>query len=241
MDGYKTAGIVTTWLIHGALAIFILGPHLGLFGGSAVACSGSGEARAEDSGKQIMIEAAIAYKKPDAPKQPQKKRSPKRATEKVGVSRDENKKVEPEKDPPKKDTTPSWEDYVRDTEEQPDPDLTEGEVAPKTGGAFDGQEHGWADENKGHPYMQEIARYVRFEIPTLEKGKGEAFACIRLSDDGRVQDTKVRKSGNTNIDRAAEEALRKLTEQRNNDPDVKPVPSELREITTHWICFKPTA
>jgi hypothetical protein len=88
--------------------------------------------------------------------------------------------------------------------------------------------------------MQEIARYVRFEIPTLEKGQGEAFACIRISPDGRVQDTKVRKSGNTNIDRAAEEALRRLTEQRNKDPDVKPVPSELREITTHWICFKPT-
>lgn len=241
MDGYKTAGMATTWLIHAALAIFVLGPHLGLWDGSAGStCTGDAKGESADTGKQIMIEAAIAYKKPDAPKQPQKKRSPKKQTEKVGVSRDEEKKVEPEKEP-KKDVTPSWEDFKRPTDEQEDPDLTPGEVVPKTGGAFDGKEHGWADENKGHPYMQEIARYVRFEIPTLEKGKGEAFACIRLGADGRVQDTKVRKSNNTNIDRAAEEALRKLTEQRNNDPDVEPVPSELREITTHWICFKPTS
>lgn len=130
---------------------------------------------------------------------------------------------------------------MRDPVEEPDnPDLEDGKDTPRTGGAFDGRKEGWADENKGHPYMQEIARWVQFEIPTLEKGKGEAFACIRLGQNGRILDTKVRKSGNSNIDRAAEEALRKLEKKRNEDPDVKPVPSELRDITTGWICFKPT-
>lgn len=234
-SGFSGAGLAVTWLVHAALGAFVLAPSI------APKQCGTGAAQGSRLGhEEIMIEAAIAYKKPEEKKQPQKKKSPKKAKKKVSISRDADKKVEPKKEEEKKEEIPSWEDFKRDSVDEPEnPDLDEGDPT-KTGGSFDGKKYGWADENKGHPYMQEIARHVRFEIPTLEKGKGEAYACIRLADDGKVVDTKVRKSGNTNIDRAAEEALRRLVEVRNKDKELEPVPSELRTITTHWICFKPT-
>jgi len=231
IDSYRVAGLVTTWLIHGLVFAFILAPSLFGWGHS------SGP---ELGGKEELIEASIAYKKPDAPKQPQKKHRTPPETEKVKISRDE-KKIPDKKPEEKKKAVPSWKDFKRDAPEDDNPDYEEGKPAPRTGGAFDGKTYGWADENKGHPYMRELARLVHFAIPTLEKGNGEAYACIRLGADGKIKDTKVRKSGNTNIDRAADEALRNMVKARNEDPDVKPVPSELLSLTTHWICFKPTA
>lgn len=230
---FRGFGFATTWLIHAALAAMIFFPDV-------TGCGERADAGPNLSEDKILIEAAIAYKKPEEKKQPQKKRRKRRAKKKVSASRDEKKRVD-KKDKPKDEPEPSWEDFKRDTTEEPENlDLEEGDEAPKTGGSFDGKDHGWADENKGHPYMQEIARWMRFEIPTLEKGKGEAYACIRLSKKGRIVDTKVRKSKNTNINRAAEEALRRLEKKRNSDKKVKPVPSELRALTTKWICFKPT-
>lgn len=231
IDSYRVAGLVTTWLIHGLVFAFILAPSL----------FGWGRAKGHKlGGKEELIEASIAYKKPDAPKQPQKKHRTPPETEKVKISRDEKKIPDKKPEKKKKDVVPSWKDFKRDAPEENNQDYEVGKPTPRTGGAFDGETYGWADENKGHPYMRELARLVHFAIPTLEKGKGEAYACIRLGADGKIKDTKVRKSGNTNIDRAADEALRNMVKARNEDPDVKPVPHELLSLTTHWICFKPT-
>ncbi len=185
-----------------------------------------------------MIEAAIAYKKKEAPKQPQKKLSRKKKPKTEGISRDANKKVE-EKDQKKEEEVPDWRDFKRDDEETDDPDLEPGDAPPDVGGAWDGEEFGWAEENKGHPYMREIVKQVRFEVPTLEKGQGFAIACVRLAPDGTIIETKLREpSGISNIDRAAEETLKHLAKARENEKDVEPVPKELLGITQKWLCFK---
>ena len=190
----------------------------------------------------IIIEAAIAYKKQEVPKQPQKQRSARRKKlSEITTSRDADRPVAPEEE--KK--APSWEDFRRDYDDEEDsdlptdPDLEPGPATPREGGAFDGKEYGWADENKGHPYMQELVRQVDFVVPTLEKGKGHAVACIRLDPNGTVTDTALRTpSGNTNIDRAAEETLTKLRKAREDPAKVEPVPTDLVPITNKWLCFK---
>jgi len=184
-----------------------------------------------------MIEAAIAYKKKEAPKQPQKKKSRKKAPTKVGVSRDADQKAD--KTEKKKEDIPDWRDFKRDDEETDDDDLEPGEAPPDVGGAWDGEEFGWADENKGHPYMREIVKQVHFEVPTLEKGQGFAIACVRLAANGTIIETQLREpSGISNIDRAAEETLKHLAKARENEKDVEPVPKELLAITNKWLCFK---
>jgi hypothetical protein len=188
-----------------------------------------------------MIEAAIAYKKEDAPKQPQKKRTERRVEKIEGISHDENAKVPEKKPEDKKDKPPpDWRNFERDTDEEYDPDVEEGKPPPRQGGAFDGEKFGWAEENKGHPYLRDLAKDMEGEVPTLVQGAGVvAQACIRLRADGTVAEEKVReKSGNTTVDRAADEALRKLSEKRKDAADVKPVPAEIIDITTKWLCFK---
>ncbi len=226
----------TTVLLHATLIVMVLVPP------SCGTTSASAESSIADD-DMIIVEAAIAYKKQEVPKQPQKQRSPKKKSpDKVAVSRDAQRKPEPEK---KEDKIPDWRDFRRDYDEEdesdlpPNLDLEPGKAPPRAGGAFDGKEYGWADENKGHPYMQELVRQVDFEVPTLEKGTGHAVACIRLDPDGTITDTKLRtSSNNTNIDRAAEETLLKLKKAREDPTKVEPVPSELLPITNKWLCFK---
>jgi hypothetical protein len=226
-------GMGTTLVLHGLLIALVVTPP---------SCDAS-EANAESSigdDDMVIIEAAIAYKKQEVPKQPQKKRSARKKKPKIGVSRDADKVA---KDDPKK-AEPSWQDFKRDYDEEDDddledPDLEPGKAPPRAGGSFDGKEYGWADENKGHPYMQELVRQVDFDVPTLEKGKGFAVACIRLDPAGTINETKLRTpSGITNIDRAAEETLSKLEKAREDPEKVEPVPSELIPLTNKWLCFK---
>jgi len=242
MTTNQAAGLCTTVILHGVLLTALVIPKSWVnFGGG---CSSASKPKALDD-DVMVIEAAIAYKKEDAPKQPQKQRSPEKIKVKPeGISRDENKPVtdkKPEDKPKNAVETPDWRDFKRtpDDDRDPDPDLEEGPQLPRPGGAWDGEKFGWADVNKGHPYLRELAKDVIAEVPTLVKeGSGVAQACVRLEKDGTVVDTKVReKSGNATLDRAADEAVRKLQEKRKDPKDVKPVPPELIEITTKWLCF----
>lgn len=240
MNENHTAGLITTVVLH-AVVLFVMIVPSSLIDFGKLGCGGDSHAKPQLNDDVMIIEASIAYLKEDAPKQPQKKRTEKRVDKREGISRDENKQVEEEKKKPedKNKPPPDWRDFERDTEEEYDPDLEEGKAPPRQGGAFDGEKFGWAEENKGHPYLRDLAKDVDFDVPTLEQGAGYAQACVRLRPDGTVQEQKVReKSGNTNIDRAADEAMRKLEEKRKDPRDVKPVPAELIDITEKWLCFK---
>jgi len=234
----QSAGLITTVILHGVVLAILLIPTSWLDLGAAFGCA-SRDHKPQLSDDSVVIEAAIAYKKEDAPKQPQAKRTQRRVDKAEGVSRDENKPVDEQKPEDKKPKPTDWRDFQRDTDEEYNPDLEEGDIKPRAGGAWDGEKFGWAEENKGHPYLRELAKQVEFDVPTLEKGAGYAQACIRLRGNGTVIEQKLlEKSGNTNIDRAADEALRKLVEKRTDPKDVQPVPAEIIDITSKWLCFK---
>jgi hypothetical protein len=186
-----------------------------------------------------VIEAALAYKKHDEKEsQPKKDRKPKPKPDKpVGVSRDENKTPtdRPDAGPPPKeeeDLAKKVADLLKEHEED------EGEEEPKPGGDFNGSERGFVEVGKGEPYFQELAAdfHEAWEVPSLEKGEGTAVAYIHLDADGRIIDTKFDASGNANIDRSVQLAIREMTKARERGD--KPVPAYLlKEATQQWICF----
>lgn len=236
------SGAITTALIHGAIAIMVLG-----FSDASGCGSDSGE---QGKLKMTTIEAALAYKSKTKSKQPQKrrKRAKRQAAKPDGVSRDETKKAETKKTrkaEPEEDFSKAFEKYKdqrqRDDEEDEEIDDLDDldDDADKSGGEFDGSEHGFAEVSKGDPYMQELAKdmYASWELPTLEKGSGAAVGCVRLEPGGKISDIKLEtKSGNSNIDRSVRVALKKMQKQRNKKP--AKVPRHLMEITTQWTCFK---
>lgn len=202
------------------------------------------------------IEASLAVKKAPA-KQPQKKIEQKPPEQKPdGVSRDEKKvvdenvctkdsdckkgelckkgKCEAEKiakvdDPSKL----SIDDFRR-----PDPDAVQGDKPTTAVGDFNDNDRGWAEESKGHPFFQRVARdfVENFEYPKILAGES-AVGCIHLLADGSVQKYKVDpKSGEDTLDDAVERALKKMKQVRAQNPE--PVPVELlKQATTRWICF----
>jgi len=201
------------------------------------------------------IEASLAVKK--APqKQPQKKVEEKAPEIKPdGVSHDETKHVDdksckkdadctngdvctkgkcekPKKVAAKEDTDPLAK--FRRT----DPDA---ETGPKTTvdvGSFNDNDRGWAEESKGHPFFQKVARdfVENFEYPKILQGD-HSVGCIHMLADGTIQKYKVEpKSGVDTLDDAVERALKKMKQVRAQSPE--PVPVELlKQATTRWICF----
>jgi hypothetical protein len=246
MSSLPLSGFLTTALIHGGvLAALVLFPDW----------DASSDAQPRIT-EMISIEAALAYKSEAQPtKQPQKPRRapppvPVPETKPEGVSRDEQKAPvvekkpdlppEPKKEPKEPDFAKEFEKYRQmrqsdDDDALPSTDLPQ----PGGGGAFDGSKHGFAEANRGDPYLRDLAGevYQEWEMPTLETGKGAAVGCIRLGKDGRILETKLeQKSGNTNLDRSVGVALQKLEKLRESDS--KPVPRHLMDATTQWICFK---
>ena len=238
-------GAFTTALIHGVIVLIALG----------FASPGGCDSDDTSGGKLKMttIEAALAYKSTTKSKQPQKRRKRPKArvkTKAAGVSRDDEKKVDPKKvkkteETKKEDFASDVDQYIkqrqRDDEEDEEDELEDEEEGQeeRTGGQFDGSEHGFAEVSKGDPYMQELAKdmYSSWEVPTLEKGSGSAVGCARLGPDGKIIDIKLEtKSGNSNIDRSVKVALEKLQKKRNKKPEK--VPRHLMDITTQWTCFK---
>jgi hypothetical protein len=201
-------------------------------------------------GQMVTIEAALAYKSKDSKsKQPQKPRRSKPTPsqpEAIEVSRDENQAPVENQEPPKtekeEDFSEQFEKYRQlrqdEQDEAAEDDTGTGEDS-RTGGAFDGSEHGFAEVNKGDPYMRELAAQVHgfWSVPTLEQGSGNAVGCVQLGKDGRVLDTQLLPpTQNATIDAAVKRALKQLTELRATE--AKPVPAHLMEATTQWICFK---
>src|SRR5690606_5191951 len=121
------------------------------------------------------------------------------------VSRDETRPPEPQEKKPPEPARPPEEDFLEQFEKFKEQrqaeaeeviegdDLTAGNEPTRTGGAFDGSEHGFAEANKGDPYMRELAGQAHsfWSVPTLEKGSGHAVGCIRLDGDGHIVDTQL--------------------------------------------------
>jgi hypothetical protein len=202
------------------------------------------EAKADTSApleEMESIEASLAYKKPNAPKQPQKKvQAPPPEVKPEGVSHDENKKPPDEpkkpedKKPPKPDTpVDPLAKYHRDL----DPDTDIGKPN-ETVGAFDGSEFGIGDVTKGDPYFQRLVVDLAWASPELAKsGAVSPVGCIHLTAEGKIPETTFKVKGDDDIATLAEAALKELKQKRNEKPEEVPT-HLLKQLTTRWICFK---
>lgn len=244
MTPLRLSGILMTTLVHGAAVA-----------GMVVFSQLQAAADGPKIGQMVTIEAALAYKSKDSKsRQPQKPRrrrpAPPQPPEATKVSRDENQApVETRPEPPKperqqeEDFAEQFEKFkqMRQEEEDESAEIEDGEGSEeeRAGGAFDGSEHGFAEVNKGDPYMRELAAQAHgfWSVPTLERGSGHAVGCVQLGKNGRIIDTQLLPpTQNATIDAAVKRALKQLTDLRATE--AKPVPAHLMEATTQWICFK---
>lgn len=239
-----------TTLVHSAVVVSLV---------AFSECSG-GDDRPK-IGQMVTIEASLAYKGKDSKsKQPQKQSRPRPTPtptpETNPVSRDETQEpVAPKPDDPPKpqdeeeDFAKQFEkfrDERKQDEEETGGSEGGGDESGRAGGAFDGSEHGFAEVNKGDPYLRELAAQAHgfWSVPTLEQGSGQAPGCVRLAANGRIVDSGLGRDldlpgakppQNATIDAAVKRALKQLTELRESE--AKPVPAHLMEATTQWICF----
>jgi outer membrane biosynthesis protein TonB len=213
---------------------------LGALGGGSLTWAGGGAGPELNLAEMESIEASLAYKKAEPPRQPQKeKRAP--VEEKVeGISRDSDKKPvdKPEDkkpaDKPDKDFSSVLDKYRRGDAE----DI--GTPSDEPIGQFDGSEYGFAEETRGDPYFQVLVRDLRagWEYPEIAKTEGVPVGCFHITGEGKIVDTKFKEpSGNPELDDSVERAIKALEKQRNQDP--VPVPTHLlRAVTTRWTCFR---
>jgi len=200
------------------------------------------EAKAAPKGPVLedmeAIEASIATRKKPA-KLPQKKTReapPEKQVDKV--NRDATHLPDPPKDKPddpKIDPNDPLKHVKKRTLDDDAP------VGPPTEdvGVFNDNERGFADETKGHPFFQRVARDINdaWEFPKILSATNAAVGCLRITADGKIAGTKLEKSGDSQLDQSAEEALKKVEKLRNTKPE--PVPTDiLKPATTKWTCFK---
>jgi hypothetical protein len=212
------------------------------------------------------IEASLAYKKPNAPKQPQKETRTAVKTEDQGISRDETKKVEKQCCLTKEDCaaaslqfkTPCEDgkvcrdfqcvkETVAKADDPPDPNakpVTTPDLDDPVGakdnsnvGAFDGSEFGIGDVTKGDPYFQRLVADLAWAAPELARGASEPIGCIQLAADGKIPQTKFKERGDDDLATLAESALKGLQRKRNDKPEEVPT-HLLGKLTTKWVCFK---
>jgi hypothetical protein len=204
----------------------------------------SGEAKAAQADRPLLedmeaIEASIATRKKPA-KLPQKEAKPPPQEPQVDkVNREADKLPDPPKDKPPQDPKIDLNDPLKNVKRR-DVD-TEGPTGQpnEAAGAFNDNERGFADETKGHPYFQRVARDINdaWEFPKILSATNAAVGCLHITADGKIADTKLEKSGDNQLDQSVELALKKVETKRNNNPE--PVPTDIVKLaTTRWICFK---
>ena len=230
----KVGGLVLTVLLHAGLAAVALA-HMG---GSSSA--GSSAARFDSA---VTIEASLAFKevKPKN-KQPQKKKKETyRPPEDQKIDTDNVQQPEEPVEKPKHKVKPKPDEIdisktlAKNRAQDDDLSSTGVDEVPKEGSAT-GSRWGTETDAKGHPYAAELKGriYSAWSVPSLETGSGEAQGCVKLDESGKITDRAVKKkSGNANLDRSVELALKQA-------PDMEePVPDELLSlITEKGICFR---
>ncbi|MGN6109336.1 MAG: TonB C-terminal domain-containing protein [Kofleriaceae bacterium] len=185
------------------------------------------------------IEASIAVRKKPA-KQPQKKfQPPPPEVKPEGVSRDENKKPDEKKPDEKKPTPAAQTDPLAKFRRPVDDDAPVGKPTEDVGN-FNDNDRGFAEETKGDPFFQRIARDINesWEFPKILDAKGAAIGCLHIQADGKIAKWKLdQRSGDNSLDDSVERALKKVEQLRNANPE--PVPTHLlKKATTRWTCFK---
>jgi hypothetical protein len=235
-NGLRNAGLIVTLILHGAIiAVLVAGEQIfGLGGGK------DAEARFENS---ETIEASLAFKAVDPKdRQPQKQKKKKyRPDDRAPVIKDETAPPRPDEKPPdhkvkvNKDEIDIESTLKKNKLQDESLSSTGAEEVPKEG-ATDGSEWGTEKDAKGHPYAGELKGriYGAWQLPSLEQGTGEAVGCVKLDREGKIVDRHVKtKSGNANLDRSVELALKQA-------PDMEdPVPDDLIDLmTAKGICFR---
>jgi TonB C terminal len=189
------------------------------------------------------IEASLAYKSATPPKQPQKKfQAPPEEAKPVGVSTDETKKPEPIK--PEEPKPPAAKENLDDAfeklKQQRQTDDPIGKPSDEEVGEFDGSKFGFAEVSTGDPWFQKLVADLHsgWEYPEILQDSGVPVGCVRLSAEGKIQDTLLRqKSDNSELNDSVERALTAVEKLRNQSPS--PVPTHLlKAATTKWVCFK---
>ena len=204
----------------------------------------SGEAKAAGSDKPLLedmeaIEASIATRKKPA-KLPQKDfKPPPPDPQEDKVNRDADKLPDPPKDKPPQEPKIDPSDPLKNVKRRDvDTDGPTGQPN-EAAGAFNDNERGFADETKGHPFFQRVARDINdaWEFPKILSATNAAVGCLHIAGDGKIADTKLEKSGDNQLDQSVELALKKVETKRNSNPE--PVPTDIVKLaTTRWICFK---
>jgi outer membrane biosynthesis protein TonB len=228
MREYHIAAAFGTLLVAAALTGGSLAGSF--FGSTAVASTNLADMEA--------IEASLAYKKTTKSKQPQKQfRAPVPEEKPEGVSRDENKPVEPAKpDEPKPKPDEDFEKlYDKFKRDDADEDVPVGKPTEDEG-SEDGSEKGNADVSKGDPYFQQLLADMDWSYPQILKGSGIPVGCMKLNPDGTIARVWLAsKTGSEELNDAAERALQKIMKLRNENP--QPVPSHLLRATAEKTCF----
>lgn len=203
----------------------------------------SGEAKAEPSAPVLedleAIEASIATRKKPA-RLPQKQfKEPPPDPQVDKVNRQADRMPDPPKDKPPNDPKIDVDDPLKNVKRRDvDNDAPVGKPTEDVGD-FNENERGFADETKGHPFFQRVARDISdaWEFPKILSATKAAVGCLHITTDGKIAKTKLDKSGDVELDQSAEEALKKVETKRNNNPEQ--VPADLTKLaTTRWICFK---
>jgi outer membrane biosynthesis protein TonB len=174
---------------------------------------------------------------PEAPEPPPEPEAPKIDTDNVEQPIEEAapKEKPKHKVKPKKDEIDIKSTLEKNRAQDEDLSSTGAEEVPQEGSA-DGSKWGTETDARGHPYAAELKGriYSVWSVPALETGGGETHGCVKLDIFGKIVDRHVKKkSGNANLDRSVELALKQA-------PDMEePVPDDLRVlITVKGICFR---
>lgn len=230
------AGLSLTFLLHAAVVVILLSR------GDEAGCAGGDDADAASRFQDSQtIEASLAFKAVEPKdRQPQKEKKKKYAADdKAPVIADPDAGPRPEAPEHEVKVKPDEIDIAsvlkKNKMQNPDLSSTGADEIPKEGSAS-GSEWGTETDAKGDPYAGELKGRIHsaWELPALEKGTGAVEGCVKLDKNGKIVDRFVKKkSGNANLDRSVEVALRQA-------PDMsEPVPDHLVDLmTAKGICFR---
>lgn len=188
-----------------------------------------------------VIDAALAELSKQPERQPQRKtRPPPPPVNPVGVTTDETAKPETKEDdpPPKPLNAEDVLDKYRRREDE-DEDEPVGKPAPIERGSIDGSEVGFGDKTFGDPYLGLLkSTFLRlWEYPEILDDVGTPIGCIRLKDDGSIEEVRLATpSGNGDLDASVEKALADFMKKVNEDPT--PVPPQLSDLTRIPLCWR---
>lgn len=190
----------------------------------------------------VVIDAALAQKSAEPPKQPQKEtRAPREEVKPVGVSHDENARpvVEPEPKPDKPDIQKVLDSHRSDDD---DDDLPVSNTPKIETGKVDGVEVGFGDKTFGNRYLGALkSGFMRgWEYPEILSDVGIPIGCIQLEEDGTIKDTRLlQPSGNAELDDSVERALVDFQKKNNKEPTPLPTtPDDLTFLKRMPLCWR---